>query len=82
MASERKYEAHGDAVFEGKSCVALCDTDVASKAENEARARLFAAAPDLLAACQEFCRKVDAGEARSTKSYQQMSAAIEKAVSA
>lgn len=47
--------------------------------EIEANAKLMAAAPDLLAACVEFCRKVDAGEARSTKSYAQMAAAIERA---
>lgn len=34
---------------------------------------------DLLAACVEFVRKVDAGEARSNASYQQMKAAIAKA---
>lgn len=34
---------------------------------------------DLLAACQEFVRKVEAGEARSTRSYEQMKAAIAKA---
>jgi len=41
--------------------------------------RLAEASPDLLAARQEFCRKVDAGEARSTKSYEQMKKAIAKA---
>lgn len=44
-------------------------------------AALIAAAPELLAACQEFCRKVDAGEAKSKRSYEQMAAAIEKATS-
>ncbi len=46
-------------------------------------ARLIAAAPEtlrqrdaLLEACQEFVRKVDAGEARSTRSYKQLKAAI------
>lgn len=34
---------------------------------------------DLLAACEEFVRKVDAGEARSQNSYGQMKAAIAKA---
>ncbi|HZR03870.1 MAG TPA: hypothetical protein VFA81_11925 [Burkholderiales bacterium] len=47
--------------------------------DNEANARLIAAAPDLLAACEEFVRKVNAGEARSTRSYRQMKAAIAKA---
>lgn len=40
---------------------------------------IAAAGPDLLAACEEFVRKVEAGEARSTRSYQQMKAAIAKA---
>jgi hypothetical protein len=41
--------------------------------------RLIAAAPDLLAACKEFVRKCDQGEALSTRSYAQMKAAIAKA---
>lgn len=45
-----------------------------------ADAKLQAAAPDLLDACLEFIRKVDAGEAKSTRSYQQMKAAISKAL--
>lgn len=40
---------------------------------------LIAAAPDLLAACVEFVRKCECGEARSTRSYAQMKAAIAKA---
>jgi len=43
-------------------------------------AKLMAAAPDLLAACIEFCRKVDTGEAKSVASYNQMKAAINKAL--
>ena len=46
---------------------------------NLADARLIAAAPDLLAACQEFVRKVECGEAKSTRSYEQMKAAISRA---
>ena len=34
---------------------------------------------ELLEACEEFVRKVEAGEARSTHSYQQMKVAIAKA---
>ena len=41
---------------------------------------LYLAAPDMLAACQEFVRKVEAGEARSTRSYKQMKDAIAKAL--
>lgn len=48
------------------------------KERNLANAKLIAAAPDLYAACVEFCRKVEAGEARSTESYKQMKAAIQK----
>jgi len=47
--------------------------------EDEANADLIAAAPDLLAACKEFVRKCDSGEARSKRSYAQMQAAIAKA---
>jgi len=47
--------------------------------EAEANARLIAAAPELLAACKEFVRKCDDGEAKSRRSYAEMSAAIAKA---
>jgi hypothetical protein len=50
-----------------------------ARAESLANARLLAAAPELLAACEEFVRKVDCGEARSKRSYTQMKAAIAKA---
>ena len=39
----------------------------------------FAAMPDLLAACREFVRKCESGEASSRRSYAQMKAAIAKA---
>ena len=48
-------------------------------AEQEANAKLIAAAPDLLAACEEFVAKVERGEAKSVRSYQQMKLAIAKA---
>lgn len=72
----------------------ICSTEAARKAGNyiatdeikaafdaheSSLALLFAAAPDLLAACVEFVRKVDEGRAKSTKSYAQMKLAIEKA---
>lgn len=41
---------------------------------------LIASAPDLLEACMEFVRKVERGEAKSTKSYNQMKKAISKAL--
>ena len=47
--------------------------------EQQANAKLIAAAPELLDACIEFVRKVDCGMARSTKSYKQMKEAIQKA---
>ena len=42
-------------------------------------ARLIAAAPDLLDAAIEFCRKVESGEAKSSKSYAAFKSAIAKA---
>ena len=45
----------------------------------EANARLIAAAPDLLAACEHFVWKCENGMARSKESYGQMKAAIDKA---
>jgi hypothetical protein len=56
------------------------DSNDLSLKKNIANAHLIAAAPDLLKACQEFVRKCDAGEARSKRSYQQMKAAIDKAL--
>lgn len=46
--------------------------------ETRANARLIAAAPKLLAACQEFVRKVECGEARSRRSYAEMKAIIDE----
>jgi len=45
----------------------------------KANAALICAAPDLLEACKEFVKKVECGEAKSTKSYNQMKKAILKA---
>lgn len=59
--------------------VQTCWRSARGDKEIHANARLIAAAPDLLAACIDFVRKVDAGEARRTRSYQQMKAAIAKA---
>ena len=47
--------------------------------EHKCLITLLLAAPDLLAACKEFVRKCECGEARSRKSYAQMKAAIAKA---
>ena len=47
--------------------------------EAVANARLFAAATDLLEAAKELVRKVEAGKARSTRSYAAFKTAIAKA---
>jgi hypothetical protein len=47
--------------------------------QSMANARLIAAAPELYAACAEFVRKVECGQAQSTESYAQMKAALAKA---
>ena len=44
--------------------------------EEEANAKLIAAAPKLYEACKEFVRKCECGEARSVRSYKQMKEAI------
>jgi hypothetical protein len=62
--------------------IADCINFSRSEEINRANARLISAAPDLLAACIEFVRKVDAGEGRPTRSSEDMRAAINKATSA
>ena len=42
-------------------------------------ASLIATAPELLEICEEFVRKVEAGQAKSTASYEAMKKAIKKA---
>ena len=58
----------------GKMVASACGPSNAKK-----HAHLISAAPDLYEACAEFVRKVDAREARSTSSYNQMKAALSKA---
>lgn len=65
-------------VWNEEHCICLVDSY--NVAGYDANAHLIAAAPDLLAACLEFIRKVDAGEAKSTRSYEQMKAACNKAL--
>lgn len=48
--------------------------------ENEANARLIAAAPELLKAAECFVAKVESGRARSADSYAQFKAAIARAI--
>ena len=62
----------------GGITIAEISSDV-PEGERDEYARLFAAAPELYAACEEFVRKVDSGEARSTRSYEQMEKALAKA---
>ena len=47
--------------------------------EEKANAQFIIGAHDLLAACVEFVRKCDCGEAKSKRSYKQMKEAIAKA---
>jgi hypothetical protein len=66
------YTGHSDVEYYGGYLIA-------ESIQKKDDARLIAAAPELLAACQEFVRKVECGEARSRRSYKQMKAAIAKA---
>ena len=49
------------------------------KGQDLANAKLIAAAPELLEACVEFVRRVEAGEIRSKLTYATMKAVIAKA---
>ena len=61
--------------------IALVESSyIGSDSETVANADLFIAAPKLLAACIEFVRKCDNREAKSVKSYAQMTEAINKAL--
>jgi hypothetical protein len=69
----------GATVSDNRGLVVAVALGDAPELDALATARLIAAAPDLLEAAIEFVRKVDAGEARSTKSYAAFKAAIAKA---
>jgi hypothetical protein len=78
------YQDEDDAIRVRETATAkgliICElVQSSTDAEMMANADLLAAAPDLLAACEEFVRKVEAGEARSVRSYAQMTAALAKA---
>lgn len=75
--SENTDDGKTALIYQGKERIA--DVDLDHNQDGEANAKLIAAAPDLYAACKEFIRKVETGEARSTESYVQMKAAIKKA---
>jgi hypothetical protein len=74
-----KWEVH-----EGEDYIVVMSPDqttdnALARVDTIEHAHLIAAAPDLLAACEEFVRKVESGEARSKRSYEQMKAALAKA---
>lgn len=50
----------------------------ATQEEVQANARLMCAAPDLLAICEEFVRRVECGEVRSRRTYAAMQDIIQK----
>lgn len=52
------WEASGKYVFRGKDCIGIFDTDTGTDAFMEERARVAAAAPDLLAACAEAASRL------------------------
>ena len=54
--------------------------DPGEYSEQWCNGQAISALPELLAACREFVRKVECGEARSKRSYAQMKSAIEKAI--
>jgi len=83
-----EYENGSIIATDTGNCIAILnsyapdDEDAVPQAQIDADGRLLAAAPVLLTACVEFVRKVECGEAKSTRSYQQMKAAISKAIQA
>lgn len=62
------WEAKGGSVFAGKDCIAICDTDNADQQTYEAKARLMAAAPALVAALRSCELAVDG---LNTKAFKQ-----------
>lgn len=77
----RKY-VFASKTNDDKSCVAMCDTELASEAEQEANARLIAAAPDILAAAQlarSMFLDLERGIAPSRADFAKIEAAIAKA---
>ena len=75
----RNWIFSGWSILQDETPVAYVLTTSDDHIEDIKIGNLISAAPDLLAACKEFVRKVDAGQARSSASYSQMKAAIEKA---
>lgn len=76
--TENDYASVGRVCQWGAFTVATISNEVPD-GEGDEYAAIFAASFDLYDACAEFVRKVEAGEAKSTKSYKQMKDAIKKA---
>ncbi len=78
------FRANGDAnsysilQADGNWLFSLLHNGEQMPAQQLVNMQLVAASRDLLDACKEFVRKVEAGEARSIRSYAQMKAAIAK----
>lgn len=53
------WVANGAYVFAGSDCIAICNTDNADEATYEAKARLMAAAPALIAALEGMLQEWD-----------------------
>lgn len=73
------WEAVGKYVYRGKDCIGIFDTDNATEAFMEERARVAAAAPDLLEACKAGLVVAEAEGMRATAAI--IRAAILKATS-
>lgn len=72
-----KYDPHENMIIDakGRYIGTVGSSEVWTEARNQ-NGYLFAAAPDLLAACESFVVKCETGLAHSTRSYAQMKAAI------
>jgi hypothetical protein len=68
-----------DCTICGFDMIGPADGDVVAYVARRADAHLYAAASDLFDACAEFVRKVECGEAKSTRSYRQMKDVLAKA---
>ena len=81
------WQAKGDYIYarNGMTPIADCDVGLRSRKEREVDARLMAAAPDLLAICQEFIASLGPDGYFPNPGYtktQKMRAAIAKATGA
>lgn len=53
------WHASGYAVFAGKNCIAVCDTDNSKPERYDANARLIAAAPEMLEALRGLANALE-----------------------